>query len=151
MNKNTIKTGEVYRVKVTGKLTDVRIIGGNPRGGWDSLNLATNKHIHIKSGARLRKPVSDKAKEPAADTTTPETATQPKPGGLNAAIRVLQEAGTPINCQQMVKEMLEKGYWKTGGRTPVATIYSAITREIKEKGADARFRKTERGKFALAK
>jgi hypothetical protein len=51
----------------------------------------------------------------------------------------------------MVKQMLEKGYWKTEGKTPAATIYSAIIREIKEKGADARFRKTERGKFALAK
>ena len=32
----------------------------------------------------------------------------------------------------------------------VTAVYSAILRELKVKGADARFRKTERGKFALA-
>ena len=35
---------------------------------------------------------------------------------------------------------------------PAATLYSAIVRELKTKGANARFRKTERGKFgALVK
>jgi hypothetical protein len=29
-------------------------------------------------------------------------------------------------------------------------VYSAILRELKAKGTDARFRKTERGKFSLA-
>lgn len=52
---------------------------------------------------------------------------------------------------EMVKIMLEKGYWKTDGKTPAATIYSAILMEIKKKGDDSRFRKTERGKFELAK
>jgi hypothetical protein len=74
-----------------------------------------------------------------------------KTGGLSAAVKVLQEAGQPLNCQEMIKRILEKGYWKTDGKTPAATIYSAIIREIKEKGADARFRKTERGKFELVK
>jgi len=32
----------------------------------------------------------------------------------------------------------------------VTAVYSAILRELKVKGADARFRKTERGKFTLA-
>ncbi len=31
-----------------------------------------------------------------------------------------------------------------------STLYSAILREIGTKGQDARFKKTERGKFALA-
>jgi len=34
------------------------------------------------------------------------------------------------------------------GRTPAATLYSAVLREINTKGTDARFVKTERGKFA---
>jgi restriction system protein len=69
---------------------------------------------------------------------------------LSCALRVLQEEARPLNCPEMVKIMLEKGYWKTDGKTPAATIYSAILMEIKKKGADARFRKTERGKFELA-
>ena len=33
-------------------------------------------------------------------------------------------------------------------KTPHATLYSAMLREISTKGKDARFKKTERGKFA---
>ncbi|MBY0312671.1 MAG: winged helix-turn-helix domain-containing protein [Phycisphaerales bacterium] len=41
-----------------------------------------------------------------------------------------------------------KGLWKSpGGKTPEATLYAAIIREIAAKGKDARFRKTERGVF----
>jgi hypothetical protein len=35
------------------------------------------------------------------------------------------------------------------GKTPSATLYSAILRELKTKKNEARFRKTERGKFEL--
>jgi hypothetical protein len=46
--------------------------------------------------------------------------------------------------------MAAKGYWTSpGGKTPSATLYSAILRELKTKKGDARFRKTERGKFEL--
>jgi hypothetical protein len=37
-----------------------------------------------------------------------------------------------------------------GRKTPAATIYSAILREMQKKGDDARFRKAARGKFELA-
>ena len=37
----------------------------------------------------------------------------------------------------------------TDAPTPAATLYSAIMREMKVKGKDARFKKTERGHFAL--
>lgn len=44
--------------------------------------------------------------------------------------------------------MTENGYWTSpGGKTPAATLYSAILREIQRKGADARFKKVERGLF----
>jgi hypothetical protein len=52
-----------------------------------------------------------------------------------------------MDCQTMIKTMAEKGYWSSpGGKTPAATLYSAILRELKAKGNDARFVKTERGK-----
>ena len=70
---------------------------------------------------------------------------------LDAAAKVLGESGQEMNCQEMIKAMSEKGYWKSpGGLTPHATLYSAILRELKAKGAEARFRKTERGKFSAA-
>ena len=54
-----------------------------------------------------------------------------------------------MNCQEMIDAMAAKGYWTLpGGKTPAATLYSAVLRELATKGADARFAKTERGKFA---
>jgi len=51
----------------------------------------------------------------------------------------------------MIEAVEAKGYWKSpGGKTPHATLYSAIIREIKLKGTEARFRKTDRGRFARA-
>ena len=45
--------------------------------------------------------------------------------------------------------MAAKSLWTSpGGKTPHATLYSALIREIATKGKEARFVKTERGKFA---
>ena len=71
-----------------------------------------------------------------------------KLSALDAAAKVLAEANQPMNCQDMIDTMAKKGYWSSpGGRTPAATLYSAILRKLKTKGSDARFVKTERGKF----
>jgi hypothetical protein len=83
-----------------------------------------------------------KAKEPAAKKTS----------ALDAAVRVLEEAGQPMTCPEMIEAMTAKKYWASPkGLTPAATLYSAILREIKAKGTKSRFVKTERGKFGLAK
>jgi hypothetical protein len=74
-----------------------------------------------------------------------------RPSGLDAAAQVLAEAGEPLNAKTIVDRMLAKGLWKTGGRTPWATIYAALIRHIAEKGQASRFRKVDRGLFALAK
>src|ERR1700736_959690 len=68
---------------------------------------------------------------------------------LNAAAKVLTEKGEPMNCKEMIEAMATKGYWTTpGGKTPHATLYSSIAREIRDKGKESRFKKSERGKFA---
>jgi hypothetical protein len=70
-------------------------------------------------------------------------------GGLDSAVRVLKEAGTPLSTGDMVKTLLEKGYWQTEGKTPAATIYAAIITEISKKGDKSRFRTVARGQFEL--
>jgi hypothetical protein len=68
---------------------------------------------------------------------------------LNAAAKVLGEKGEPMTCKEMIEAMATKGYWTTpGGKTPHATLYSSIAREIRDKEKDSRFKKSERGKFA---
>jgi len=80
---------------------------------------------------------------------TPKAETPKKTSGLDAAAQVLTDASQPMRCKDMVETMLAKGLWKTDGKTPAATIYAAILREIQTKGTEARFKKTDRGLFTV--
>ncbi|HKQ48614.1 MAG TPA: winged helix-turn-helix domain-containing protein [Phycisphaerae bacterium] len=78
----------------------------------------------------------------------------PKPkrvSALDAAATVLAKASKPMRSVDLITAMAEKGLWKSpGGKTPHATLYAAILREINAKGKEARFKKVERGQFAYA-
>ena len=112
--------------------------------------------MSAKKTQKAPKQSGDEAAAEAATTAKPEgkaKAKRPpkekKMSALDAAAKVLAEAGQPMNCQEMIDAMADKGLWKSpGGKTPQATLYSAILREINTKGKEARFKKTERGKFA---
>ena len=72
-----------------------------------------------------------------------------KLSALDAAAHVLAASKEPLNAKQMIDAMAAKGLWSSpGGKTPHATLYSAILREIGTKGKEARFKKTDRGHFA---
>ena len=96
------------------------------------------------------------ATEPAQTTAKPKrqqkAAAEPhekKLSALDAAAKVLAETRTPMSCQELIGAMAGKGYWTSpGGKTPAATLYSAMVREIATKGDQARFTKTGRGHFA---
>lgn len=79
---------------------------------------------------------------------------EPKPkrkSMLDAAAEVLQSQNKPLRCSDMIAAMAQQGLWSSpAGKTPEATLYTAIAREIKTKGSQARFRKVERGQFAFA-
>ena len=101
-----------------------------------------------KSPAPAR-PEADGQAKPKKRTAADKTAQPKKRSALDAAAQVLSEAGQPMNCQEMIAAMAAKGYWTSpAGKTPQATLYSALLREIKTKGDQARFQKTERGKFS---
>ncbi len=88
------------------------------------------------------------AEKPAKAPKEPRPAKPKKVGALEAAARVLAEAGTAMKPKEMIALMESKGLWTSpGGKTPEATLYAAIIREIAAKGKEARFRKTERGTF----
>ena len=68
---------------------------------------------------------------------------------LDAAAKVLADAGTAMTTGEMIDAMGKANLWSSpNGRTPAATLYSAVLREINTKGTESRFTKTERGKFA---
>ena len=68
---------------------------------------------------------------------------------LDAAAKVLAEAGEPLNCLTMFDRMHAAGYWTSDKATPHNTIYAAILRECQKKGDESRFRKAGRGLFEL--
>jgi hypothetical protein len=71
---------------------------------------------------------------------------------LDAAAKVLGESKEPLASKQMIEAMAAKGYWTSpGGKTPAATLYSAILREIATKKSESRFVKVDRGHFTLNK
>ena len=96
-----------------------------------------------------------KAAKPAANVnaaTKPTTkpAATGKLSQIAAAECVLTEANEPMTCKAMVETMTSNGYWSSpGGKTPEATLYASLLRQIRDKGADATFQKTGRGLFAL--
>lgn len=106
-----------------------------------------------KATSRATPPTTSKT-SPSTEPPTPQV-TSPRPakpkrmGCLDAAAQVLGEAGDPLTCGQMMEHILEKRLWTTTGKTPAATLYSAILREIQRKGDQARFILAERGKFTL--
>ena len=83
---------------------------------------------------------------------SPAAAAQPKKlSALDAAAKVLGETGQAMTCRELIEAMAAKSYWTSpAGRTPQATLYAALAREIQTKKDQARSRKSARGKFSLA-
>jgi len=95
--------------------------------------------------ATPRKKAAPKAKAAGANGD----AKGKKLSAIDAAAKVLTDTKQAMNAKELVEAMAAKKLWTSpGGKTPHATLYSAILREINTKGNDARFKKTERGKFA---
>ena len=137
MKKDEVKAGQSNRAKVGGQSADVK---ASVTGG------------HVATRAKK----SRKATKDAKGGTERHTGERGAKGakrlsGLDAAAKILAQADRPMGCKDMVEQMLAKSLWKTGGKTPAATVYAAIIREIAAKGSDSRFRKVARGKFELAK
>ncbi len=102
-----------------------------------------------KTKGTKAKPAPAKKAKPKGDK--PKGDKPKKLSALDAAAQVLAASKEPMNAKEMIDAMAAKGLWTSpGGKTPSATLYSAIIRELATKGKDARFKKTERGKFASA-
>lgn len=172
MKKADVKIGGQYFATVSGRKVVVKIDAENRSGGWNATNQTTGKQVRIKTAGRLT-PLANKANQAAVSDSVPEAEAPPvakpkrgkrtteatvqteapptekKLSAIAAAAKVLTEVGQPMNAKQLIEAMAEKGYWTSpGGKTPEATLYAAIAREIKTKGDQARFTNPDRGLFA---
>ena len=120
---------------------------------------ATPKKAPAKKPARTNtaatvakaKPKATTKAKTAKNATRAKDAAKPKRiSGLDLAAKVLAKASEPLNAKTIAERAIASG-WKTSGKTPHATLYAAMIREIAKKGKSARFVKTDRGLFAAGK
>ena len=151
------KTGKQIRVKspqrLRKRLADPEHIQAVHKADQENARLAEQRATSPDGQTASERAMAESAED--AKAATADNGDEPKRLSiLDAAVKVLEARDAdaePLNCTQMVEQMTVEGYWSParGGKTPANTLYSAILREIKGKGDDARFRKVERGKFAL--
>ena len=155
-----IRAGSRAFVKVGRNLVEVRV-NGKADGGWN-VTSRTGKAMTVKTlltadGETLAAQEAEAtatAKTPKAAPAAPSPKAVPQKGLslLNAAAAVLERSEAPMAVKGMIEEAKAQGLWTPrGGKTPEQTLYSAIIREIRDKGSESRFRKDGRGLFAFAK
>ena len=157
-----LETGKKVRIKSPARL---RAAAGGHGAATGAKKATGGKKAKARSGAAqaqtsaptgegVATPAEDAKADKAKRTRAKKAKGEKKPkrvSGLDAAAKVLEESGQPMTAKEMVAAAEAKGYWKSpGGKTPHATVYSAITREIKAKGKESRFSKADRGKFGHA-
>lgn len=89
---------------------------------------------------------------PDAETPAkaPKEAKPKRVSALDAAAQVLAKSEVPMRAKELIAAMEKQGLWSSpGGKTPEATLYAAITREIQTKGDASRFARHDRGLFCL--
>ena len=113
-----------------------------------SVTVVENDPATVETIGAIPTGVPKKARQKPALDATPVAASEKKLSCVTAALKVLSESTEPLNAKEIIDAMVAKGYWTSpGGKTPHATLYSAILREL-AKGDASRFIKSERGRFA---
>ena len=146
--KKTAKAKPTTKVDAKPQVTAPKPAGECPKGGDHEWTDEDGESFCTK----CKEPKTAKGSSPKASRAkqAAKAAGEKKMSALDAAAKLLQETGEPMNAKAMIEGIAAKGYWTSpGGKTPHATLYSAILREINTKSADSRFKKTERGKFAV--
>ena len=162
-----IRAGDRAFVKVGRNLVEVRV-NGRAEGGWN-VTSRTGKAMTAKTlltadgetlaaqeaeaTATAKTPKAAPAKAKAAPAApSPKAVPQKGLSLLNVAAAVLERSDASMAVKGLIEEAKAQGLWTPrGGKTPEQTLYSAIIREIRDKGSESRFRKDGRGLFAFAK
>jgi hypothetical protein len=66
-----------------------------------------------------------------------------------AIAKVLAEADSPLHYSEISEQILSRGYYKTDGATPAATVNAQISSSIKHEGESSPFLRVGKGTFSL--
>ena len=165
MSKSAIRAGDRAFAKVGRNLVEVRV-NERTESGW-RVTSRTGKPLTVKTLlAANGEPLATTETTAAASATAPAS-NAPKaapaspspravpPKGLSlvcAAAAVLERSAAPLSVKAMIDAAKAQGLWTPrAGKTPEQTLYSAIIREIRDKGDASRFRKEGRGLFSFVR
>lgn len=161
IHEGTVLRGDGKRIRVTVPRDEPRD-HEEPSPKERANNAANLAAARATKGPKAAKPATKakaSAKRAHGPTSRP-TAGAKKPAfkrpkrlsALDAAAQVLAGASKPMNSADLITAMASRGLWSSpGGKTPEATLYAAMTREIAKKGTAARFKKHSRGLFVARK
>jgi hypothetical protein len=140
---NAKKTASKPAAKATPKATTKKAPRMSASAARAEGAAKTKRALAAKADASAATPKKSTAK-------SNERTTDPKrTSALDAAAQVLAASKEPMRPKDLIAAMAEQALWSSpNGKTPEATLYAAMIREIAAKGSDARFRKVERGLFA---
>jgi hypothetical protein len=162
--KRKIEIGKVYSGRVGGTFLPVRIDKSLGHGRYEGASLPSGKTVKVSTDAikgdgetfeqwqakrtpkRHDLPTPPTMPEGAAKKAAKErTRKGPRKSLANAAILVLSKAKEPMSAKAIVEKATADGLYEPGdGKTPEATLYSAMLRDKK-----ARFHKADRGVWTL--
>ena len=105
-----------------------------------------------KAQKKAKKKTAKKAGKKTEKKATAKAPAKPKAdkkkSGLDYAAEALRRSSKPLNAKTIAERAITAG-WVTNGKTPHATLYAAMLREVAAKGSASRFRKVDRGLFEL--
>jgi len=149
----------------------VRIDDTAPGGGWIARSLTHGRKVLIKSVDQILYRCDENGIQTIADEAVPNRRSKavppvknepqsvlppvflPLPIGplplLEAAAFVLRESRTGLSTREIIDLVVERGLWEPTGTTPWASLSAALNRDIQANGTQSRFKKKERGKYAL--
>ncbi|MCC6419590.1 MAG: winged helix-turn-helix domain-containing protein [Gemmataceae bacterium] len=149
LHEGTAVRGDSKAVRVAVPRDDVAP-GGDPASGTSDAPAADAPAADAAPQAPTSGEPGKKPKEPKAAKPAKKSKLQ-RLSALDAAAQVLAATPKPMSAKDLIAEMAARNLWASpGGKTPEATLYAAIIREVSAKGSDARFRKVERGLFQAA-
>ncbi len=156
-NATNTATGKRLRIKSARRL---RGVAGGRKKKAETTEAAVVTDEKAEAGEAPKAAVATGEKVKAADKPAAKKGKSKKASGeqkpkrvsaLDAAAQVLAKAEKPMRAQELIAAMAEQNLWKSpAGKTPHATLYAAMLREIGAKGDAARFKKVDRGLFAHA-
>ena len=149
----TTKANDAARAKALTRLTkkDGPIHVGEvyrPDGKKVRVTVPRDEREAPAKPAKATKPKAAKPGKEPKPAKTPTKSAPPRLSALDAAAQVLVAGDKPMRVKDLIEQMEAKKLWKSpGGKTPEATLYAAMLREIQAKKSEARFKKVERGLF----